>query len=87
MISISCVGKLKQWEVGSFVEDHNHALATPSKLRYLKSNRHITDNSGDLFLFISKSNMPLSQKFTISTIDLGGYYQMIFTQREFNNMR
>lgn len=66
---------------------HTHDLATPSKRRYLKSNREISKHSRELFVALNASNVPPTEKFSIVAWDFGGYDQMTFTQRKFSNMR
>lgn len=53
------------WIVGSINVDHNHALVTLSKRRYLRSNRSILTRSRELFRSLKSSNLALSKQFQI----------------------
>lgn len=76
MISISHISKTEEWEVGTFIETHNHELTTLSKRKYLQSNLEIS-RSYELFVALNTSHVPPSKQFVIAANNSEGYEQMM----------
>lgn len=61
-----------KWKVHFFVEEHSHALVTPSNWHLHNVNRHITPTSHEL-LELLMSHIPPSQQYLYFAMNSRGY--------------
>ncbi|KAH6811676.1 hypothetical protein C2S51_025438 [Perilla frutescens var. frutescens] len=59
------------WVVGYFIEEHNHALATPTKVHLLNSHRNVSVTKKALIQQFSEANIPTCQQVRLFEIDAG----------------
>ncbi|XP_022895336.1 protein FAR1-RELATED SEQUENCE 5-like [Olea europaea var. sylvestris] len=79
IVRVSCKAKLTMtksksspnWIVSRFVESHNHALATPSKVPLLRSHRHVSNAKKALAKQFFEANVSTSQQISLMEIGYG----------------
>ncbi|KAL2486569.1 Protein FAR1-RELATED SEQUENCE 5 [Abeliophyllum distichum] len=60
------------WVVSTFVEEHNHPLATPSRVHLLRSHRGVSKTKKALVQQFSEANISTCQQVRLLEIDVGG---------------
>lgn len=78
---------MMQWCVVSFIETHNHSMVTPSKRCYLGIDQCITPLSRALFQSLDSFNISSSDRYSVATIEAGGFEAITFIPLDFSNMR
>ncbi|KAH6786377.1 hypothetical protein C2S52_005929 [Perilla frutescens var. hirtella] len=73
------------WIVSNFVEGHNHALSTPSKVHLLWSHRRVSTVERVLTQQFSEANVPTCQKIRLLEIEYGGPKRVGCTERDIRN--
>jgi hypothetical protein len=73
------------WIVTKFIEEHTHALVTPSKRHLLKSHRHVSIAKKRLVDTFEGANINTSQKMAVLEIESGGYENIGCTERDVRN--
>jgi len=74
------------WQVSVFVEDHNHELiASPSKKRNLRSQKHLTEEDKDTIRNLSAQNVGTSQILEYMAIQYGGKQNLRFKKKDVSN--
>ncbi|KAH6783669.1 hypothetical protein C2S52_008628 [Perilla frutescens var. hirtella] len=74
------------WIVSTFVEGHNHALSTPSKVHLLRSHRSVSTVKRALTQQFSEANVPTCQKMRLLEIECGGPERIGCTERDIRNL-
>ncbi|KAL2511137.1 Protein FAR1-RELATED SEQUENCE 5 [Abeliophyllum distichum] len=73
------------WVVNKFVEEHNHALTTPSRVHLLRSHRHGSTTNKVLSQQFSEANIPTCQQIRLMEIDSGGPPSIGCVERDLRN--
>ncbi|XP_073128254.1 protein FAR1-RELATED SEQUENCE 5-like [Henckelia pumila] len=73
------------WMISTFVENHNHPLATPSKVHLLRSHRSVFVSKKALSQQFAEANIPTFQQMRIFEIDHGGPENVGCTERDLRN--
>ena len=60
------------WIISTFIEEHNHVFATPTKIHLLRSHRNVSAAKRVLSQQLSKANMPTCQQIRVMEIESGG---------------
>lgn len=75
------------WVVGYFIEQHNHALSTPTKVHLLRSHRSVSAAKRALVHQLSEANIPTCQQVRLLEIDAGGPSSIGFLEKDIRNHR
>ncbi|KAL8487829.1 hypothetical protein ACS0TY_024225 [Phlomoides rotata] len=73
------------WIVSYFIEKHNHALTTPSRVHLLSSHRKMSTIQKDLAKHFSEANIPTCQQVRLLEIDVGGSSMIGCLERDIRN--
>nr|XP_048337433.1 protein FAR1-RELATED SEQUENCE 5-like [Ziziphus jujuba var. spinosa] len=73
------------WIVSQFVEEHNHALATPSKIHLLRSYRVVSAAKRGLSQQLSEPNIPMCQQIRVLEIEAGGPQNIGCVEKDIRN--
>lgn len=73
------------WTLSIFIEGHNHALSTPSKVHLLRSHRNISIAKKALIQQFSEANIPTCQQMQLLEIEYGGPENVGCTKRDIRN--
>jgi hypothetical protein len=71
--------------VTRFEEDHTHALVTPSKQQFIRSNRKVTLSAKNTLLTCHKASIGTSQAYRYLRVGAGGFENVRFLKRELHN--
>ncbi|CAL2257511.1 unnamed protein product [Prunus armeniaca] len=71
--------------VKTFIEEHTHPLATPSRVHLLRSHRGVSDTKIKLVKKFSNVNIPLYQQFELLETQAGGHESVGFIERDLRN--
>ncbi|KAH0981260.1 hypothetical protein GBA52_008437 [Prunus armeniaca] len=71
--------------VKTFIEEHTHPLATPSRVHLLRSHRGVSDTKIKLMKKFSNVNIPLYQQFELLETQAGGHKSVGFIERDLRN--
>ncbi|BBN67850.1 Far-red impaired responsive family protein, partial [Prunus dulcis] len=71
--------------VQTFIEEHTHPLATPSRVHLLRSHRGVSDTKIKLVKKFSNVNIPLYQQFELLETQAGGHESVGFIERDLRN--
>ncbi|KAL2506119.1 Protein FAR1-RELATED SEQUENCE 5 [Abeliophyllum distichum] len=73
------------WVVSTFVEEHNHPLATPSRVHLLRSHWSVSKTKKDLVQQFSEANIPTCQQVRLLEIDAGGPSSLGCVEKDIRN--
>ncbi|KAL2539729.1 Protein FAR1-RELATED SEQUENCE 5 [Abeliophyllum distichum] len=73
------------WVVSTFVEEHNHPLATPSRVHLLRSHRGVSKTKKALVQQFSEANIPTCQQVRLLEIDAGGPSSIGCVEKDIRN--
>ncbi|KAL2487098.1 Protein FAR1-RELATED SEQUENCE 5 [Abeliophyllum distichum] len=73
------------WVVSTFVKEHNHPLATPSRVQLLKSHRGVSKTKKALVQQFSEANIPTCQQIRLLEIDAGGPSSLGYMEKDIRN--
>ncbi|KAL2512891.1 Protein FAR1-RELATED SEQUENCE 5 [Abeliophyllum distichum] len=73
------------WVVNKFVEEHNHALTTPSRVHLLRSHRHVSATKKALTQQFAEANIPTCQQIRLLELDSGGPSSVGCVERDLRN--
>lgn len=76
---------MSRYFVLSFVELHNHPLATESGRQFLRANREMTLGLRNIVFDAAKVNIGCSKSFSLAKEMMGGYSNVGATLRDFRN--
>ncbi|XP_022897649.1 protein FAR1-RELATED SEQUENCE 5-like [Olea europaea var. sylvestris] len=93
VIRVGCKAKLTvvrpkssiNWIVSSFVESHNHALTTPTRVHLLRSHRHDSNAKKALIQHFSEATISTSQQISLMEIGFGGPQNIGCTKKDIRN--
>ncbi|XP_057793224.1 protein FAR1-RELATED SEQUENCE 5-like [Salvia miltiorrhiza] len=74
------------WIINNFVEAHNHALCSPSKVHLLRSHRSVSIAKRALTQQFSEANVPTCQQMRLLEIEYGGPEHVGCTERDIRNI-
>ncbi|KAH6800400.1 hypothetical protein C2S52_000864 [Perilla frutescens var. hirtella] len=74
------------WIISTFIEAHNHALSSPSKVHLLRSHRSVSDVKRALTQQFSKANIPTCQQMRLLELEYGGPEHIGCTERDIRNL-
>ncbi|KAL2511929.1 Protein FAR1-RELATED SEQUENCE 5 [Abeliophyllum distichum] len=75
----------ERWVVSKFVEEHNHPLATPSRVHLLRSHRGVSKTKKTLMQQFSDANIPTCQQVRLLEIDAGGPSSLGCVEKDIRN--
>ena len=73
------------WIISTFVEEHNHVLATPTKIHLLRSHRNVSAAKRVLSQQLSEANIPTCQQIRVMEIESGGVQNMGCIDKDLRN--
>ncbi|KAL2519513.1 Protein FAR1-RELATED SEQUENCE 5 [Abeliophyllum distichum] len=73
------------WVISTFVEEHNHPLATPSRVHLLRSHRGVSKTKKALVQQFSEANIPTCQQVRLLEIDAGGPSSIGCVEKDIRN--
>ncbi|KAL2461734.1 Protein FAR1-RELATED SEQUENCE 1 [Abeliophyllum distichum] len=73
------------WVVSTFVEEHNHPLATPSRVHLLRSHRGVSKIKKALVQQFSEANIPTCQQVRLLEICAGGPSSLGCVEKDIRN--
>ncbi|XP_073133316.1 protein FAR1-RELATED SEQUENCE 5-like [Henckelia pumila] len=73
------------WVISTFVENHNHPLATPSKVHLLRSHRNVSASKKALSQQFAEANVPTCQQMRLFELEYGGPENVGCTKRDLRN--
>ncbi|CAL2239643.1 unnamed protein product [Prunus armeniaca] len=77
--------QIERERVKTFIEEHTHPLATPSRVHLLRSHRGVSDTKIKLMKKFSNVNIPLYQQFELLETQAGGHKSVGFIERDLRN--
>ncbi|OAY83643.1 Protein FAR-RED IMPAIRED RESPONSE 1, partial [Ananas comosus] len=76
----------EKWIVTTFHKEHNHELiVSPSKTRFFRSHRSITNEQKEVINMLSEQNISTSQIMSFMTAREGGMQNIHFTRKDLNS--
>ncbi|KMZ61128.1 hypothetical protein ZOSMA_54G00590 [Zostera marina] len=85
-IKFKRIDRSDNWVTDTVNHDHNHPFTNPSKIRYLRINRSISETSKALFSSLAEVNVPVSQQAAYFSNQVGGVQNMGCMTLDINNM-
>jgi hypothetical protein len=79
------LGADKKYYISSMVEEHNHALASPSKTPFLHSNRSVSQRAKNTLFTCHKASIGTSLAYRLLQVTDGGFNTIGCTKRDFQN--
>jgi len=74
-----------KYTVIRFEEDHTHALVTPSKQQFIRSNRKVTLHTKHTLFTCHKASIGTSQAYRYLRVGAGGFENVGFLKRDLQN--
>jgi hypothetical protein len=74
-----------KYTVIRFEEDHTHALVTPSKQQFIRSNRKVTLHAKHTLFTCHKASIGTSQAYRYLRVGAGGFENVGFLKRDLQN--
>ncbi|XP_060675878.1 protein FAR1-RELATED SEQUENCE 5-like [Ziziphus jujuba] len=93
LVRVGCKAKMTvvksqtgpNWIVSQFVEEHNYALATPSKIHLLRSHRVVSAAKRGLSQQLSEANIPMCQQIRVLEIEADGPQNIGCVEKDIRN--